>query len=379
MSQSELAEHQGYLADERKIAAYRDALAEVVEPGDTVLDLGAGSGLLGYLACEAGAGVVVAVDQGDIVGTARQIAADNGYADRITHLQALSTELTLDHPVDVAVCDQIGGLVHDAGILTYFADARKRLLGHGARLVPASFRIFFAPVTFDRGRDGIEFWSSAPSSIDVSAARPLAANTEWRYNIAAEDATALAASVEVAAIASDSEDAFGGTAAYEVIRDGRFDGFLGWFEASMSPSVTLTNDPWSPDRFSRWCNYYPIDTALDLGQGDRVRLEVDVRPRLGVVTWSTEVAPADGSLHRVRQSSFESSFLTSTTVDAASPTSPVPANRRLDLARAVLEMVDGERSRSDIVAALTAHVGDGFASAAHLERFVRDLTAVLRL
>ena len=59
MSQSELAEHQGYLADERKIAAYRAALAEVVEPGDTVLDLGAGSGLLGYLACEAGAGTVV--------------------------------------------------------------------------------------------------------------------------------------------------------------------------------------------------------------------------------------------------------------------------------------------------------------------------------
>src|SRR5690606_16371178 len=126
MSHRVLDEHRRYLADERRTAAYRAALAEVVQPGDVVLDLGAGSGLLGYLACEAGAGSVIAVDGTDIVGLARRIAADNGYADRITHVRALSTELSLDEPVDVAVCDQVGGLVHDAGVLGCFADVRHR-------------------------------------------------------------------------------------------------------------------------------------------------------------------------------------------------------------------------------------------------------------
>ena len=100
------------------------------------------------------------------------MATDNGYADRITQVRSLSTELQLDAPVDVVVCDQIGGMVHDAGVLGCFADARRRLLAPGGRLVPASFRIFLVPVTFDRGRDIVEFWSSRPGAVDVSVARP---------------------------------------------------------------------------------------------------------------------------------------------------------------------------------------------------------------
>lgn len=377
MSQSELAEHRGYLADERKVAAYRAALAEVVGPGDRVLDLGAGSGLLGYLACDAGAGAVVAVDAGDIVGVARRIAADNGYGDRITHVQALSTELELDDPVDVAVCDQIGGLVHDAGVLACFADARRRLLRPGGRLVPAAFRVFLAPVTFEVGRRAVEFWSSSPAGLDVTSVRALAVNTEWRYNVAPDDATPLAPGAEVAAFPADHDDPVSGAASFTVDRGGRFDGYLGWFEATMSPSVTLTNDPWAPERFDRWCNYYPVDLDVELAPGDEVSVELDVRPRLGVVTWSTLVGAPEGARHTARQSTFESSFLSAATVDA-SPRSPVPATRRLDLAREVLDLVDGRRSRAEVVAALAHRVGDGFASTAHLEGFVRDLTALVR-
>ena len=73
----------------------------------------------------------------------------------------------------------------------------------------------------------------------------------------------------------------------------------------------------------------------------------------------------------------ESSFLSAATVDA-SPRSPVPATLRLDLAREVLDLVDGRRSRAEVVAALAHRVGDGFASTAHLEGFVRDLTSLVR-
>lgn len=376
MSQSELAEHRGYLADERKSAAYRAALAEVVRAGDTVLDLGSGTGILGYLACEAGAGSVVAVDRGDIVGLARRIAADNGYADRITHLHAMSTETELDTPADVAVCDQIGGLVHDAGILSCFADARRRLLAPDGRLVPSSFGIFLAPVTFDIGRQAVEFWSSKPSSIDVSAARSLAANTEWKYRIVVDDVVRLSPGERLAGFSADHEDPIKGRVRFRVEQSGRLDGVLGWFDAQMSPSVTLTNDPWSSERFDRWCNFYPLAEAVDVGTDDEVRLALDIRPRLGIISWSTEVVRSDGRTERFRQSTFQSSFLTAATVDEYVLGRPVARTDRVEQIAAVLDLVDGSRTQADIVKALSDRVGAGFLSRAHLESFVRSVATL---
>jgi SAM-dependent methyltransferase len=378
MSQGELREHRGYLADERKIAAYRAALAEVVRPGDVVLDLGAGTGLLGYLACESGAGSVIAVDRGDILGLARRIAADNGYDDRITHVRALSTAARIDTAVDVVVCDQIGGLVHDAGILTFFADARRRLLAPGGRLVPACFRIFLAPVTCDIGREAVDFWSSRPAGIDVRAARTVAANTEARYALTPDDLTALSAGAELAAFPSDHEDPIGGESSFVVATAGRFDGFVGWFEAAMSPSVTITNDPWAEDRIDRWCNFYPADEAVDVRPGDRVAVRLDVRPRLGVVSWTIDLEPSGGERRRFRHSTFRGSFLTAETVDAFARGTPVPRSDRLDAVRDVLDLVDGVRTQAAIVDALSDRIGTTFVSSAEVEAFVRDVASFAR-
>ena len=285
MSQSELHEHRGYLADERRTSAYRDALEEIVRPSDTVLDLGAGTGLLGYLACEAGAKEVIAVDRGDILELAHQVATDNGYADRITQVRSLSTELQLDVPVDVIVCDQIGGMVHDAGVLGCFADARRRLLAPGGRLVPSSFRIFLAPVTFDRGRESVEFWSSGPGSVDVGAARSLAANTEWKLQVAAEELTALASPQEMACFASDHEDPIGGKATFAARRPRPL---------RRVPRVVRRADVAVCDDDERsmvaeshraLVQLLPVDEAIAMRPGSTIS-RLDIRPRLGVVTWT---------------------------------------------------------------------------------------------
>ena len=378
MSHRELEEHRRYLADERRAEAFRAALAEVVEPADVVLDLGAGTGLLGYLACEAGAKAVVAVDQGDVIGLARRIAADNGYADRISHVRALSVELELPMPVDVVVCDQIGGLVHDAGILACFADARDRLLAPGGRLVPAAFRVFLAPVTFDRGREAVEFWSSRPSSTDVGAARTIAANTEWKYHVGGDDLVALAPGAELASFPSHHDGPIGGSLRFPIDGVGRLDGFIGWFEAQMSPSVTLTNDPWSPDRFDRWCNFYATEEAVDVHPNDEVRVQLDIRPRLGVVSWTTEVVPRNGAARRMRQSTLHGSLMTAASLDDNAPGRAVPDSERVAMVRAVVDLIDGARTQADIVAALSDRVGDGFVSRPHLEKFVHDVVALGR-
>jgi protein arginine N-methyltransferase 1 len=371
MSQSELSEHRGYLADERRLDAYRAALAEVVRVGDVVLDLGAGTGVLGLLACEAGARSVIAVERGDIIETTRRIAAANGYGDRIIHVKAVSSETTLPMPIDVAVCDQIGGLVHDAGILSAFADARRRFLRPGGHLVPSAFQIMAAPVQYDEARGEIEFWSTAPAGFDMTVIRAQAANTEWMINLTGEDLAALAPGAELTSFTSDHDVPITARAHFEVSEPGRFDGFVGWFVATMSPSVSLTNDPWSPNRFKRWCNFYPVDRAVAVEAGDQLTLAIDIRR--GIVSWNVGVTTRHG-----HEETRQSTFLKSSDTDLLGSTVPVPWGPRVTMARSVLDLIDGQRTREGIVELMADHVGTSFVSRAHLENFVRQVTAVLR-
>ena len=73
-----LDEHRQYLSDSVRVAALSAAIHRVVKPGDIVVDLGAGTGILGLVACRAGASRVYAIEEGGMIEVAREIARANG-------------------------------------------------------------------------------------------------------------------------------------------------------------------------------------------------------------------------------------------------------------------------------------------------------------
>ncbi len=375
MSQSELDEHLGYLRDERKLDAYRRALAEVVRPGDIVLDLGAGSGLLGYLALEAGAGRVIAVDAGDIIAFAEGLAAANGYADRVEHRRKMSTTLVLEQPVDVVVGDQIGGLVHDAGVLGFYADAKARLAAPDARFVPARFTLHLVPVADAEGLPMVTGWQDGGATgLDLSVGADHAHNTEWRVQ-AGERFTPLGPPQQVAAIDATDDGPIRADASVTIDTPGRLAGWLGFFRAQMSPSVTLTNDPWAPERFDRWCNLLPTAFAAEVAPGDRLDVHLDVRPRLDITTWDTVLSRDGEAVSSAHQSTFYGTFLTRRSAERRVDSRPVPTPQHADLAREVLHLADGQRSVQQMVAALAPAAGDRFVDERHLRAFVQTVLA----
>lgn len=288
VSYEQLSEHQSYLDDEIKLERYGAAIAALVRPGDVVLDLGAGTGILGLMAAKAGARRVYSVDGGSIIEVVRQLATANNYEDVIVAIRQVSTLVTLPEPVDVVVGDQIGGLAFDAGVNIYYADAARRLLRPGGTTIPARFELALAAVEAADEWASIERWSARPAGFDTSPVRALAVNTVRPVQLSAGHL--LGPSVVLAKVDATADDDFELRGRLEITRPGILHGVLGTFRAEMAPGIWMTNDPSEAEPMRhRWQNLYPIDNAVPMHPGDSLDVVLRASPKTELTTWSVAV------------------------------------------------------------------------------------------
>ena len=96
------------LFDRKRTTAFKRAIKASVRPGDVVVELGAGTGVLSLFAADAGAAKVYAVelDESNLRNLRATVDA-NGYADRVIVMPADATTVELPEPVDVIICEMI--------------------------------------------------------------------------------------------------------------------------------------------------------------------------------------------------------------------------------------------------------------------------------
>lgn len=139
--------HFTMLADEGRNEAYQKALEAAIQPGDTVLDIGTGSGLLSMMAVRAGAGRVIACEMNTrLARTAREIVKDNGMEDKITVLNRHSSELVMeddiDHPARIIVSEIVDAALIGEGVLPSLRHARHELATEDAVMIPAGASVW---------------------------------------------------------------------------------------------------------------------------------------------------------------------------------------------------------------------------------------------
>lgn len=232
------------LGDTARNEAYRGAIERAVRarPQATVLDIGAGCGLLSLMAARAGAPRVVGCEtDAALADIATRLAAQQGVAPRVTVLHKDCRKL--QQPGDLAEraalalfelfdCSLIG-----EGILHFLAHAREHLLTADARYLPAGARLRAQVVEYrisrvwDLDATLLNPYRTAPGFINVDAAqldyRPLTEIFDlFEFDFSTAQPTAEQKALNIPATAAGIAGAV-----------------LFWFDLKLDEECWLSNDP----------------------------------------------------------------------------------------------------------------------------------------
>jgi hypothetical protein len=266
--------HRELLADEKRTHAYREAIRQTVKPGDVVVDLGSGSGILSFLACEAGAGHVYAIDSGHMADVVTYMARHLGLSDRVTVFHQLSTTVELPRLADVLVTETMGSLGYDEHMLGYILDARKRLLRAGAAIIPRSVAVHLVPVELPEiYRKHIGFWGEPRYGFDLSPMRFFASNSLGYVQLDPAAGIAAAARLIDVDLAAHATTLAAGQTTFSAERDATVHGFGAWFTTALAEGIALsTREPGA----THWRQVFlPLEVPLSVARGDQIRLELE--------------------------------------------------------------------------------------------------------
>lgn len=266
--------HRTMLLDAVRTDAFRDALREVIRPGDTVIDMGAGSGVLCMFAAEAGAAEVHGIECSAIYDTARRVLDLNGWSSVQLH-QGDAESLELPVRAQVIVSEWLGYFVYADGMYPAFAALRDRCLVPGGKVIPAEVEVCVAPME-DRDPRGHAYWYGRPYGFDFG---PLLEQEHRFTQIRLVNPDWLLAPAQtldtIDCVRAGARDLyFERQATYTLTQSGLLDALCGFFRARLSPSVMLDTAPGAPD--THWQQHVFAVKPVRVEVGDRLELTLRV-------------------------------------------------------------------------------------------------------
>lgn len=282
--------HVRMLDDVRRTRAYLDAIAATVRPGDVVVDIGTGTGILAMAAARAGARRVYAVEASGIADTAQAMFVRNGLADRITLIRGWSTAITLPERADVMVAELLGVDPFDEQIAVLTNDARARLLTDRARLVPYGFQVCGVPVRVPDSHIGrVTFvpasttrWADA-YGFDFSPLLETMSRSPVTFGLRSPEAHALpaltapirVADVDLRSLATGIVEC---RAQVTAAASGTMNGLVLYFDVQLAPGHTLTTAPDVADETNHWGNRVVLlPSPVEVTAGETLTVHVERR------------------------------------------------------------------------------------------------------
>ena len=304
---AELEVHRTMIHDRVRTEAFRRAIESVVRPGDVVLDVGAGSGILSLFAARAGAARVYAVEATTVAVVAQGLAAANGAAEIVQVIQGDIMEVELPERVDVIVSEWLGGFGIDEGMLAPVIAARDRWLKPGGVMIPRSVTAWTALVNDQYTGEMVEFLRDNPYGLRLDALAEMTVN-EIFYSgtfrhLAAGDRRSEPGrlwTTDADLIPLEQAQAPHQAETLLPVRDhGTANALALWFSAELTPGISLSVGPGDPP--THWgMTTAPLRRPVELTPGMVVRARVRTalaRPAGTWTSWATALPGADWEEH----------------------------------------------------------------------------------
>lgn len=157
--------HRLMVNDAPRTTAYRDAIYnnKHLFKDKTVMDVGAGTGILSLFMASVGAKKVYAVEASGMAQVIQQVARDNGFSNiiEVIHKRVEDIILPEDEKVDVIVSEWMGFYLLHESMLNSIIIARDRFLAVDGTVFPSESRIFAAPCSLKAlYSEQIDFWDN---------------------------------------------------------------------------------------------------------------------------------------------------------------------------------------------------------------------------
>ncbi len=342
---------------EPRMSAYAEALQQAITPGCRVIDIGAGSGIFSLLACQYGAGSVISIEPDDSVEVLRASAITNGFGDRITIFQGISTDY-VGPKSDVIISDLRGCLPLFEQHIPSIVDARERLLAPGGRLIPARDRLFAALVHDPEFYlPCTEPWLTNKFGLDLSDGHRFAVNQWRKANFTPIDLMSPPQQVLQLEYSTITDPDISVDFMLTPEGPGEAHGFLVWFDAELAPGIGFSNAPGEPEQVYGQ-TFFPFERPVTLAVGDRIAVTLRANLIDGAYVWSwTSKVWRNGATSpemTYRQSTFLSRILSPDKLAKRSSRFVPPVTPAIALDRYCLSLFDGEKSQGDIADALVA-------------------------
>src|SRR5262245_15439840 len=262
------------IADRVRMDAYSAALRRTVYPGASVLDLGAGTGIMTLLACKLGAARVIAIEPSNLIAVAREMVRVAEWGSRVEFVQEVSTAVANASQCDVVVSDLRGVLPLFGHHIAAIVDARTRWLTEGGTLIPQQDTIYVAvvesPANYESHFSG---WLNDGDGLPFAAARRLCANSTGKLNLKESELLSRPAewtTLDYRTVAAVNHER---DVTLEVTRNGTGHGLALWFESVLVEGVELSNRPGRPQLvYGQLFLPWPEPVALHAGAAVQVYL-----------------------------------------------------------------------------------------------------------
>ena len=252
-----LSHHRLMLLDELRMTAFQAAIREAVRPGDVVVDLGTGTGILALWAAQAGARRVYAIEPAPIIGVARQIAQSNPDGDRIVFIEADARTVTLPESADVLVSECMGNFFVTDDLSPVLRDAA-RFVRPGGRVIPGQLRLWLAPVFYPL-LDDVTFWEGPVHGLDLRAARWYSLRVTYVRHLDPKMVMSPPQEFDRFDLWR-APDVLSGAMTFPFERQSTIHAVAGWFDARLSEGVSLSTGPGNDTHWAQLL--FPIEPVV---------------------------------------------------------------------------------------------------------------------